>query len=338
MDDSEDSESHSQSDHNQPSQSAATQPQDQLHTARRFLQDDHVKTASLEEKASFLKSKGVSDGDIQKLLAELESSSRQTETAEPEPQSPTNTPNRPANSHPSEETETDRPPIVTYPEFLAKPARPPPLVTTTRLLNTVYGFAGFATLLYGTSKYYLAPMVDDLTEARSNLYTTATSKLLALIPTLEKSVSVIPPTASHSAPADDASDAEDPSEMFHRDVGTQTSLPDSPAGTAQVRPVAGSPSDRQADRLSDAVRTLSGLKDDFRSQCDHLEDLRTLLDVLRDDLDGMTYGSRGHFLGGYEMYGTKRNEPDDEIRKVRDNIRRVKGILLSTRSFPSSTR
>ncbi|KAF4587611.1 peroxin 14/17 [Ophiocordyceps camponoti-floridani] len=307
-------------------------------SARRFLQDDLVRTASPEEKASFLKSKGVSDGDIQKLLAEFESQSRQIETAKPEPQSPANASNRPLASLPSEETETDRPPIVTYPEFLAKPVRPPPLVTTTRLLNTVYGFAGFATLLYGTSRYYLAPMVDDLTEARSDLYTTASSKLLALFPTLEKSVSVIPPAAGHSAPADDASDAEDPSEMFHRDVGTQTSLPDSPAGAAQVQPVAGSPSDRQADRLSDAVRTLSGLKDDFRSQCHHLEELRTLLDVLRDDLDGMTYGSRALFLGGYEMYGTKRSEPDDEIRKVRDNIRRVKGTLLSTRSFPSSTR
>jgi hypothetical protein len=38
------------------------------------------------------------------------------------------------------------------------------------------------------------------------------------------------------------------------------------------------------------------------------------------------------------MAGASKNEPDDEVRKARDNIRRIKGVLLSTRSFPASTR
>ncbi|KAL3963766.1 hypothetical protein ACCO45_000770 [Purpureocillium lilacinum] len=70
-----------------------------------------------------------------------------------------------------------------------------------------------------------------------------------------------------------------------------------------------------------------------------MDEIRTLLDVFRDDLDGMTYGGQTQFVGGYDMYGTaKKSEPEDEIRKVRDNIRRVKGVLLSTRNFPGSTR
>ncbi|RDA92712.1 hypothetical protein CP533_1389 [Ophiocordyceps camponoti-saundersi (nom. inval.)] len=298
--------------------------QNHLQIARRFLDTDHVRTASRQDKARFLKSKGISDVDIEKLLAEEKVTSQSSE--------------HDAETAPITSTD-DAPPVVTYPEFLAKPVRPPPLVTTSRLLNTIYGFAGLATLLYGLSKYYVAPMVDELTDARSGLYATTSQKLLTLLSTLENSVSTIPAGPGLGAHADTDSDAEDPFEMFHRDVGTQTSLPVSPAVAAQSQSSAASEADRQADRLCDAVRTLSGLKDQYRSESEHLENVRTLLDVLRDDLDSMTYGSRAHFLGGYEIYGTaKRVEPDDEIRKVRDNIRRVKGILLSTRSFPSSTR
>ncbi len=48
----------------------AQQPEDQLQVARRFLEAEEVKTASRDKKAEFLKSKGIEDGDIQKLLGE----------------------------------------------------------------------------------------------------------------------------------------------------------------------------------------------------------------------------------------------------------------------------
>lgn len=231
-----------------------------------------------------------------------------------------------------------RPPVVTYPEFLAKPPPPPPLVTTNRLLTTLYGFAGLSTLLYGASKYLVAPMVENLTEARFELHGTASHKLQSLVSKLEKTVSEVPATGPQSRAPDDAGeDAEDPTELFHRDVGTQTSLPAGPAAAALLRPVAKSALERQADRLSEATKSLSELKDQLRAQSEDLEDVRTLLDVFRDNLDGMTYSSHAQFVGGYDMYGTaKRAEPQDEIRKVRDNIRLVKGALLSTRSFAST--
>jgi|SRR5687767_10688905 hypothetical protein len=47
--------------------------EDQLEVARRFLQDDAVKDESREKKASFLREKGISNSDIEKLLAELPS-------------------------------------------------------------------------------------------------------------------------------------------------------------------------------------------------------------------------------------------------------------------------
>jgi len=41
-----------------------------LDQARRFLQDDHVRSASLERKAGFLRSKGLSDAQIAELLGQ----------------------------------------------------------------------------------------------------------------------------------------------------------------------------------------------------------------------------------------------------------------------------
>ncbi|KAK4082047.1 hypothetical protein Purlil1_11368 [Purpureocillium lilacinum] len=348
----------------------AQQPEDQLQVARRFLEAEEVKTASRDKKAEFLKSKGIEDGDIQKLLGEP-TTSQQVGAPTPDytlmaayadtllfQKHDENSSAVPDAQHAQQEaTQTpsslspsagDRPPVVTYPEFLTKPQRPPPLVTTNGLFNTLYAFAGLSTLLYGTSKYVVGPMVESLTDARADLYDTSSKKLDALVAKLEKTVSVIPPpktaAGAVSATADedaDASDAEDPTEMFHRDIGTQTtSLPASPLASAKAKDGEGEPlSARQAERLTTLAKTLSGIKDQFRTQSEDMDEIRTLLDVFRDDLDGMTYGGQTQFVGGYDMYGTaKKSEPEDEIRKVRDNIRRVKGVLLSTRNFPGSTR
>ena len=120
--------------------------------------------------------------------------------------------------------------------------------------------------------------------------------------------------------------------MFHRDVGTQTFLPVPSAASAPKLP----PAETQATRLDSLTRSLSDIKDGLRAQSEGLSDVKTLIDVFGDDLDALTYRSAAE-LPGYDMLrtGTK-GEPDDEMRKVRDSIRRIKGTLLSTRSFPTS--
>lgn len=45
-----------------------------LDVARRFLHDDQIKNTSREQKSDFLKTKGLSDEDIEKLLDEVEAS------------------------------------------------------------------------------------------------------------------------------------------------------------------------------------------------------------------------------------------------------------------------
>ncbi|KAK8929941.1 hypothetical protein H634G_01479 [Metarhizium anisopliae BRIP 53293] len=311
----------------------------QLQIARRFLDEDPVKSASPAKKAEFLRSKGISEGDVEKLLGHSDMDSESSSSQNDTPESGTTQTTSVLHNSATLSAAGDRPPIVTYPEFLVKPERPPPLVTKNGIFNTLYAFAGLSTVLYATSKYLIAPMVETLTDARTELHDVTYKRLDNLVAQLEKTVSVVPSTTSKPTSSEDSdgSDAEDPTEMFHRDIGTQTSLIDQNATPA---PKESEPtSKRHADTLTSLTKSLSILKDQYRAQSEGFEDVKTLLDLLRDDLDGMTYGGYTEFVGGYDIYGSaKRNEPEDEIRKVRDNIRRVKGVLLSTRNFPASTR
>lgn len=324
---------------------ASVPEEDSLEVARKFLDDDAVRDAPWDKKVAFLKTKGIDDVGIKTLLgdeptptASEDNTIQEVAIAQPPSQSLSTQTSTPTLSQP----QTDRAPIVTYPEFLAKPARPPPLVTTERLFNALYGVVGLSTLVYGTGKYVLGPMVDAQTEARAEFHETTVRNLDALVSKLEKTVSEVPPVKKQatgtSAAGDDESEAEDPTEMFHRDMGTQTSPPLSTMAMAKNKDAGGeSTTKKQADRLAGLTKTLSGLKDEFRSESEGMDGIKTLVDVLRDDLDSLTY--TGQSASTYDLYGRSRKpEPEDEIRKVRDNIRRVKGVLLSTRNFPPTAR
>ncbi|KAF4950064.1 hypothetical protein FSARC_13309, partial [Fusarium sarcochroum] len=58
-----------QSEHEQ-----ATDDEDRLEVARRFLDNDTVRDAPLDQKVEFLKSKGIDEAEIQTLLGQEESS------------------------------------------------------------------------------------------------------------------------------------------------------------------------------------------------------------------------------------------------------------------------
>jgi len=243
------------------------------------------------------------------------------------------------------EKKEDRPPIITYPEFLTKPVRPPPLMTVNGFLNTLYAFGGFSTLVYGTSKFVLKPMVQSLTEARNSLHESAKDDLTKLVEKLESVVSEIPPAkaAVHTEEYhddDDKSSYDDPTELFHRDIGVQTSLPSSPAESTFEPSPEESASVQQARRVAELVASVKAVSDGIVGQTEDLGDVKSLLDVFRDELDQLSSAHTGPDYGsGFSMYGSaNRNEPDDEIKKAKENIRRVKGVLLSTRSFPGSTR
>ncbi|KAK0613870.1 peroxisomal membrane anchor protein conserved region-domain-containing protein [Immersiella caudata] len=322
-----------------------------LEQARRFLEDPEVQKQTPERKIEFLRSKELSESDVEELLKDA--------PQEPQTEPPVVGRGRAAVSQPeapsppeSTTTQTvekkeDRPPIITYPEFLTKPVRPPPLVTMNGFLNTLYAFGGFSTLLYGTSKFVLEPMVQSLTEARISFHETAKDDLTKLVDKLQNVVSEIPPSVkpatSHTDDYhdDDAkSSYEDPTELFHRDIGVQTSLPSSPAGSDYETSPSEPASHQQARRLTELVASVKAVSDGLVGQTEDLGDVKSLLDVFREELDQLSTGYTGlEYGGGFSMYGSaSRNEPDDQIKKAKENIRRVKGVLLSTRSFPASTR
>jgi hypothetical protein len=181
-------------------------------------------------------------------------------------------------------------------------------------------------------------MVDSQAEARTEFHDLTSKKLDALVAKLEKTVSEVPPKKP-AATVEDESDAEDPTEMFHRDMGTQTTFPLSSVTALKGSTGHDSPAKHNTNQLASLNKTLSGLKDEYRSQSEGMDKIKSAVDVLRDDLDTLTYTAYPEQSNGYDLYGRSRKpEPDDEIRKVRDSIRRVKGVLLSTRNFPTSAR
>lgn len=356
---------------NAPEASNSTTPsqEDTLELAKKFLEDDEVRDSSREKKAEFLKSKGIAEAEIHKLLEESDQHQQQQQQNQQEVTNTATPAARKQDLFPSSvppelyvpENKSDHPPIVTYPEFLTKPAKPPPLITASGLLNSLGVIAGLSTLVYGATKCIVSPMVDTLTESRVEFHENANKNLSQLVEKLEHSVSEIPVTyhtssktnnklADMSDKDDDASSYDDPTELFHRDVGVQTSPPASPAQLPYnyyTNNSSNSPSQKltsaettqyQADRLARISLAARNLASEMISQAEDFVETKNVLDKFSGDLHALTYPPESFGMGSNYMYGTTRNEPDDEIKKAKMNIRSVKGVLLSTRSFPATTR
>lgn len=356
---------------NQTENSSDSSPENILDQARRFLQEETVKSSSREKKAEFLKSKGLQEADVSKLLEE---------SNEPTTQSTTQSTTQPPTAQPTittlesieppaslQESKPDHPPIVTYPEFLTKPTKPPPLITASGLLNSLTIIGGFSTLVYGATKHLVSPMVSSLTQARVEFHEHANENLTNLVDKLEHAVSEIPPgyhaagkSHQHKPVADDdhdhdndnnsnSSTYDDPTELFHRDVGVQTSAPPSPRppppSSSYLNPLAAAnprtPAEQtqhQADRLKRLSVGVRGLAADVVHQAEEIEATKSVLDTLGSELHNLTYPPESFGVGSNYLYGASRTEPEDEIKRVKTSIRAMKGVLLSTRNFPASVR
>ena len=217
-------------------------------------------------------------------------------------------------------------------------------MTRTRLMTTLYLFSGLSVLLYGTHNYLITPMLSSLTTSRLSLSEIVRENLQTLVDRLEKSVSELPVTTqvqgSGEAYREDEESDEDPTEMFHRDVGTQTSLPSRPPSPA-IQAETQSMLDDQVSRLRELSLSLSDLVENEAGEDGGIDGLSSAFGELKDYLDGMAYitpcyGFGG--VGGYSGAGIRgERERDDEISKVKAGIISVKGVLLSARSFPSVT-
>ncbi|KAE9983638.1 hypothetical protein EG328_003054 [Venturia inaequalis] len=300
--------------------------------AAKFLQDPSIQDAGRERKIVFLESKGVKRDDIEALLGKdpEESAVQKAPILPPKPVQPFR----------------EVPPVITYPEFLVHSSKPPPLVTTDRLLNTAYIAAGLYATIYGLSKYIIGPQQAALSESRHEFLGHTKTQVERLNFRLSTMVSKAPPsrpaTSSGLDQADDKSETsdEDPTELFHRDFGTQTS----PSLSRRA-----SSSELSDLRPADVV---SGHENRLKIMASHLRDLQQSnssieekednvtkqLTSLTSYLNDLTYSSPyyrygGGNYGGWSGTDTSGNK-DDEIDKFKTEIRGVKGVLLSTRNFP----
>ncbi|KAK2607697.1 hypothetical protein N8I77_006358 [Diaporthe amygdali] len=356
-------------------QAASSTPSDSdataLEQARIFLQDESVRESTREKKVEFLKSKGLGEADINTLLEETDAVGATTTTTTTQHATKLEPRTEPAQDSTravsTPEFRADQPPIITYPEFLTKPAKPPPLITASGLVNSLGIVAGLSTFVYGATKYLVSPMVDTLTDARVEFHENANKNLSQLVEKLEHAVSEIPEsyhtagkkaalTSTHAAAPytdagdDDASSYDDPTELFHRDVGVQTSPPSTPGLAGGLSyPTADSTgagakhssmvtAQQQADKMGRLISSIRDLSTDLASQADGFGETKNVLDDFGRDLHTLTYPPESFGVSSSYLYGAARNEPDDEIKKVKNNIRSVKGVLLSTRSFAAPTR
>ncbi|KAF4614319.1 hypothetical protein G7Y89_g15416 [Cudoniella acicularis] len=149
-------------------------------------------------------------------------------------------------------------------------------------------------------------MLATLTTSRLELAETASSDLQKLIAKLESMVSTIPNYVPkhhvQNKEEEVESEDEDPTELFHRDIGVQTSPPRSTNASRS-----GSPSPGPERVLNDQVTRLTGLSKsitelvaDSTSEGENTNELETTISVFREYLDSMAYVAPNYgFSGGY---------------------------------------
>lgn len=124
----------------------------------------------------------------------------------------------------------------------------------------------------------------------------------------------------------------DPTEMFHRDIGVQTSpnlsRPSSPSREPKV-----SVAEAQAKKALNIGAVLSEVDMTIASELRESSNLQDGIDDLKKYLDSLMYNPPTFSYGAGSAFGAKKDE-DDEIGRVKREIRAVKGVLLTARSFP----
>ncbi|KAL5338830.1 peroxisomal membrane anchor protein conserved region-domain-containing protein [Aspergillus crustosus] len=353
-----------------------------IQQASEFLKDESIRDAPTDRKITFLESKGLTPSEIDSLLGisrnteassisvaeEDKTTSESSAEAPSQVSSPTSELSTSSSStiQPPSSVPRDVPPIITYPEFLLHQSKPPPLVTLRSVLYTLYGAAGIVATVYGASEFLVKPMLASLTDARHELANKAQENLKQLNEALEANVSEIPPSllAAKTTAAPSITDADedaesitsDPTELFHRDIGTQTSQELTHPPTTSSTPTPDEPTtpstivtthQKRLEQIGTHLREFA----DSQSQSSTLNDTtRSRITDLQRYLDTLTYSKNSYpytSTTGYGAYsspgldsvtgsatGVQKGE-EDAITSFRAEIRGVKGALLSARNFPS---
>jgi hypothetical protein len=346
-----------------------------LEQAKTFLADPEIRDATTSRKITFLESKGLTNDEIDSLLgvsrnedAPTTSETNNTTGSHATMTSDMASATAIATTPPSNPTPPrDVPPIITYPEFLvnASAQNKPPLLSLRSVLYTLYGAAGLGATFYGASELLVKPMLRSLGDARHELAETALTNLSTLNEKLENNVSTIParPLSLEKIAEDDEVDDEtesitsDPTEVFHRDIATQTTpelLNDSTStfGTSSTE-TENNPHkvvDSHKQTLAKITSHLQDFVSDHTTSGELDDTMRNRVSDLQSYLDGLKYSSYNSYLSNNNLYNNSynysvggdtsrgvgnRSKEEDAISAFRAEIRGVKGALLSARNFPS---
>lgn len=214
-------------------------------------------------------------------------------------------------------------------------------MTTKRLAATAYVTGGLMASIYGLSKFIVAPMTQNLAESRHDFSQHTQEQLKQLNERLGKAVSVDPASKAKLIKdiADDVSEADsDPTELYHRDYGTQTTP------TLSRRPSVSSTDPQplvtaHESRLNIIKSHLQELESNQTGSGTSQDSLRAKVAELSTYLSDMSYQNQYYSnmgLYGASSYGVS-GAPDgknDQIETVKGDIRAVKGVFLSARNFP----
>ncbi|KAL8835669.1 MAG: hypothetical protein Q9176_006790 [Flavoplaca citrina] len=271
-----------------------------IEQASRFLNEDDIKDAPRERKIAFLRSKGLTEEEVSRLL-ELPFDGTKAEMQE-----------RAATSEQA----------------------PPPFITASRLISTFYLFSGTAAAIYGTSKYLVQPMLDSLTSARHVFFSTTQNNLDDMLDRLENNVSKIPcgPSKDKMEDEEDASSddsIDDATPFFNRTIGTQTSPPPSttPESSDPSLAPATTLASLQQRTLESLHTSLSALVPSDEESSDN-DKARDQIYLLRNYLDRLQYP----MLQAPGLAESK----EDAVNRFKTEIRSMKGALLNAKNFPSS--
>ena len=217
-------------------------------------------------------------------------------------------------------------------------------------------------------------MIASLVDARLALAGTTLDNLSTLNSKLEQVVSTPPKNYAarrtgkydddEAAIRSDASSDSDPAELFHVDVGTQTSSGVSRSGSfSQVSPAC-QEGDAATSRISSQRSRLNDIRDDLlalnvangnattaeKSLASTLRDLTSYLTSLEDESTKLRRGIiySGSSSGGRVGWPSSSSQDssggrsaavqEDAVDSFRAEIRGIKGVLLSARNFPAADR
>ncbi|RKF61024.1 putative peroxisomal membrane anchor [Golovinomyces cichoracearum] len=322
-----------------------------IEQARNFLRNESVVDADTSKQVEFLKTKGLSEDEINGLIKEGENLKKSNQSVAN--LSPNNVESFSQSEIIEPESSTSSmPPVITYPEFLTSPSAPTtPLLTSRSLLKIFYTTSFLTASIYGSIEYILSPMLEKLSDCRHELFSTTLSNLNTLSQKLETVVSEVPTTANTLSSLDinalDSEKEDDSAKLFHRDIGIQTSLSMDSSETSNAQPAL-TFLERQSSHYSDLHIQLKDLSDCQYSEANDTLGLHGKLIELREYLNAtVSYSSllnsnnESKYRSSSTIPGflTKRNITGvngeiDEVAKVKKEIKGMKGLLLSARTFP----